>query len=94
MKIEFSESVRRKLKEKHEVDAKEVCECFLNRDGKDLFDTRENHRTDPPTRWFLAYTNHGRRLKVIYVLDGGAIRIKSAYQPNSMEIEIYNKHGR
>jgi len=57
--------------------------------------TREEHRTNPPTHWFLAETCYGRLLKVVFVPDtnGKDIYIKTAYEPNETEIRIYRIHG-
>src|SRR6218665_2388109 len=63
--------------------------------GKDLFDNRPKHKTDPPTRWFIAETDYGVKLKVcfIYHPDTQLVEIKSAFKPNEDEIAIYNKYG-
>ena len=49
--------------------------------------TREEHRTNPPTHWFLAETCYGRLLKVVFVPDtnGKDIYIKTAYEPNEQK---------
>lgn len=95
MKLNFSPRVLEKLRDKHHVSRKEVWECFENRQGRDLFDTRAAHQTDPKTRWFLACTNHNRLLKVVFVPDvaGKVADIKSAFEPNDEEIRIYKKYG-
>ncbi|MBU9809820.1 hypothetical protein J1781_21010 [Rahnella sp. C60] len=41
MKIQFSPAVKEKLFVKHNVVEKEVFECFANREGHYLKDTRE-----------------------------------------------------
>lgn len=60
-----------------------------------LEDAREEHRTHPPTQWFIAQTDTGRRLKVVFVedVDAGAIHIKTAYESNATEEKIYGQHG-
>jgi len=93
MKLHVSADVRRKLANKHHVQVKEVHECFENRCGKDLFDMRARHRTDPLTRWFLAPTNHRRLLKIVFVPTPYGIEVKTAYAPNPEEIRIWNKYG-
>ena len=82
-----------KLTTKHSVTEQEVLQCFDNRDGGVLMDTREEHKTNPPTLWFLAETNKGRLLKVCYVQDDASIHVKSAFEPNSTEISIYQRKG-
>lgn len=95
MKFVITARIRQKLKEKHNVDPEEVEQCFLNREGRFLEDTRENHRTDPPTQWFISETDSGRRLKVVFVEDEelGQIHIKTAYEPNSEEERIYGRYS-
>lgn len=93
MKLIISTRIANKLRRKHGVSEKELYECFENRMGKDLFDVREEHKTDPPTRWFLACTNHQRLLKVVFVPRPTGVEIKTAYEPNPVEIDIYRRHG-
>jgi uncharacterized DUF497 family protein len=93
MKIIVSDVVLIKLKHKHQVSVKEVGECFFNRAGGLLLDTREEHQTQPVTLWFVAATNKNRMLKVIYISDGESIYIKSAYQASPDIIRIYEKYG-
>ncbi|CAZ88704.1 hypothetical protein [Thiomonas arsenitoxydans] len=78
-----------KIEKKHFVERKEIEQCFLSRDGGLLTDDREQHRTDPPTQWFLARTNRGRLLKIVFVQNGPTIQLKTAYEPNRTEIDIY-----
>jgi len=93
MSIKASAKVEEKLGSKHGVSLKEVEECFMNRVGRELYDQREKHGTNPRTRWFIAHTNHCRALKVIYVPREDGVDLKSAYEPNHEEIRIYLKHG-
>jgi hypothetical protein len=85
--------IEQKLRDKHQVTAKEVRECLRNRCGGELEDTREEHATDPPTRWFIARTNHLRLLKVVYVPRDGDIFLRSAFEPNATELSIYRRYG-
>ena len=59
-----------KLKSRHRVIRSEVEQCFSNRQGKLLIDNRELRKTNPPTLWFIAKTNNGRLLKVVYIQKG------------------------
>ena len=68
----------------------EIEECFLNRIGKVLRDTREEHNSDPPTVWFIGETHQGRLLKIVYVKKDGYYYLKTAYEPNLEEKNIYN----
>ena len=91
MALVLSAAVRAKLKVKHGVDESEVVEAFANRELGFLIDTREKHQTNPPTEWFIAETDRGKKLKVCFVLRDGDIHIKTAYKANQAEIAIYDK---
>lgn len=80
MALFISNSVRKKLASKAPpVTEEETIQCFANQTLEPLLDNREEHRTDPPTRWFVAETDYGRRLKIMDVfLEGGSVQIKSA----------------
>lgn len=77
--------------DKHGVHVNEVSQCFFNKNGPYLEDTREKHKTNPPTKWFIAKTNAGRLLKVVFVYYPieQELVIKSAFEPNQTEIDIY-----
>ncbi|KLJ02847.1 hypothetical protein [Luteimonas sp. FCS-9] len=92
-RIRFSNAVKKKLKEKHDVDTAEAEQCFANRTGKLLEDNREQHLTDPRTVWFIAPTNKGRLLKVCYVPNNGDFDVRTCFPPNEVEMTIYRKHG-
>ncbi|TDS82600.1 hypothetical protein EDF71_107236 [Comamonas sp. JUb58] len=89
----ISAAVLKKLAEKHGVTRREVEQCFENLSGNLLMDTREDHKTDPPTLWFLARSNQDRLLKVAYIQKGAKVYLKSCFEPNDAEIAIYAKHG-
>lgn len=78
----------------HNVTRREIEQCFENRVGNYVEDTREEHRTDPPTLWFVAPTNDDRILKIIFVYLDGNIYIKSAYLANEKVISLYEEHGK
>jgi uncharacterized DUF497 family protein len=91
MGLIISPRVRRKLAEKHNVQIHEVYECFSNRTGSYLNDVREEHNTNPPTLWFVAETDYGKKLKIVFVQDGNDFILKTAYPANPNEIRIYDK---
>jgi uncharacterized DUF497 family protein len=94
MGLRVSPRVGEKLAQKHGVSVGEVLECFANRCGAALKDTRAEHRTDPPSLWFVAETDRGRTLKVVFmVMPDGEFEIKTAYPANPEEIRIYKKYG-
>lgn len=70
----------------------EVEQCFANRTGLYLIDNREDHESDPPTRWFIAETFYGRKLKIVFILRGVDIHLRTAYVPNTDELEIYSNY--
>jgi len=89
----ISERVVQKLAEKHGVNKSEIVECFTNRESNFLTDMREDHQTNPPTMWFVAQTDFGRKLKVAFIQDAntGEVIIKTAYEANAEEQRIYDK---
>lgn len=89
----ISDAVLRKLKDVHGVLRTEVEQCFMNRQGRLLVDNRVLTRTNPPTLWFVACTNKGRALKVVYIQRGETIDLKTAYDPNEEESRIYKRYG-
>ena len=94
MKIQLSPSIRNKLAGKHLVSEDEVVQCFANQTHEPLVDSREEHLTDPRTRWFVAETDYGRKLKIMYVPRGGWLYIKSAYDASPEIVRIYNRYAR
>lgn len=88
-----TDAIKGKLKTKHKVDLHEVRQCFHNKCGRLLTDNRALHKTNPPTLWFIADTNKGRALKIVYIQIGMEIHLKTAYEPNEEEKQIYRLHG-
>lgn len=94
MKLIISQAVRAKLASKTPpVSENEIVQCFANRTGKDLIDTRADNLTNPLTRWFIAETDYGRKLKIAYMPTKEGIVIKSTYDPNATELRIYKKYA-
>lgn len=93
MALVISPKIQSKLSTKHHVSSEEVQECFANREGNFLEDTRENHKSDPPTQWFIAETDRGRKLKVIFIHRDGNIYLRSAFEPDEVALRIYAKYG-
>ncbi|MCW5634953.1 MAG: ADP-ribosyl-(dinitrogen reductase) hydrolase [Rubrivivax sp.] len=90
----ISANVLVKLRDKHHVSVREIEQCFENKCGTYLEDTREDHQTDPPTLWFVAPTNGDRMLKVVFMFIDGNVHIKSAFDADRESIDIYNTHGK
>ena len=94
MELIISHKTTEKLRDKHGVSKEDVEECFITREKGFLGDSREEHKTNPPTQWFISDTYLGRRLKVCFMLkDNGEVIIKSAFAPNEKEEDIYKKHA-
>lgn len=90
MKLKISIAVQEKLAGKTPpVTESEIIQCFANRDRTDAIDVRAVHRTNPITRWFIAETDFGRKLKVAYMLTTEGIVIKSAYDPSEAAKQWY-----
>lgn len=93
MKLIIAPGIREKLSKKQPpVTEQEVRQCFANREPNGfLIDTRAKNLTQPLTRWFIAETDHGKRLKVCFIpLPSGEIVIKTAYVADDEEVRIYN----
>lgn len=95
MELIISAATAHKLKYKHKVTEQEVIECFYNRTRETIIDDREQHRSVPPTEWFIADTFAGRRLKVVFIsvlVDELAI-LRTAYPPNTLEERLYEQEA-
>ena len=94
VQLVMSDAVKEKLQNKHGVAPEEITEAFLNRERGFLEDTREEHKTDPPTQWFIAKTDKNRQLKVVFIQTApDVVEIKSTFPPNQEEIRIYEKYS-
>jgi hypothetical protein len=94
VKLSISPKVLEKLaNKKPPVTKEEIKQCFANRTGNYLLDEREEHASNPPTRWFIAETDFGRELKIAFILVGHVLIIRTAYEPNADEMRIYQKYG-
>jgi uncharacterized DUF497 family protein len=91
--IQISDAILDKLTRKHGVTRKEVEQCFENRERGFLLDTREDHKTNPATQWFIAETNKRRLLKIVFIKSGNCFHLKTAYEPNPLEIHIYKSNA-
>lgn len=91
MDLKISPKTIEKLRDKHGVSPQEVAECFANRWGKFFTDSRDEHRTNPPTWWFVSETDRGRVLKVVFVRYPDFFAIKSAYEPEDGSDALYEK---
>lgn len=92
--LSISAATESKLMTKHGVTPREVEQCFENIDGPLLIDSREDHKSDPPTLWFISRTNKNRLLKIAYIQKGETVHLRTCYEPNEAEIQIYLKFVR
>lgn len=93
MTIVISPRIRSKLALKHNVKPEEVEQCFANRNGEYILDTREEHAAGQPTYWFIAETHYGRKLKIAFISEHGNVYIRSAFEPSQATIQNYLDHG-
>ena len=92
--LKISKRIIEKLARKHQVTTTEIFECFLNRIKGLLEDTRVDHKTNPPTLWFIAKTDNDRLLKIVFIeLLNGSYELKTAYTPNDSEVNIYERYA-
>lgn len=90
----ISQAILDKLRDKHQVDRREVEQCFANKCGLYLVDDREDHQSDPPTLWFVAPTNRGRLLKVAFIFREGKVFLRTAFDADELAQKIYDARGR
>lgn len=93
-KIAIHENIIEKLRTKHKVERHEIEECFDNITRGVIEDTREDHKTDPPTNIFVEETNAGRKLKVAFIClkDTKEFVVKTAYEANQKDIDYYMRN--
>lgn len=91
IRLIIRDSTKKKLAEKHQVSVEEVEQCFYNREGLLSEDTREEHKSDPPTPWFVSKTDRGGKLAVFLIVDDCSVIIKSAFEPSESRVKLYKK---
>ena len=95
MGIVISKDVEEKIgSESHgNICVKEVHECFANHCGGYAYEHHPEHKNDKgkATPWFVADTNHGRTLKVMFVRRGNDVHVKSVYPATENVQRIYDK---
>jgi len=99
MALLISAKITAKLAQKHNVTREDIEQCFATRSKGFLRDVREEHRTNPPTLWFISETYNGRKLKVVFIrIDGGNgvkdFAIKTAFEPSDEDLMVYNRHAK
>lgn len=95
LNISISPHIAIKIANKHKVVREEIEECFLNQSKQILTELRPEHKTNPPTFWFIANTDYGRQLKIVFIMrQHEVIEIKTAYEPSLNEVKIYEKHAK
>lgn len=89
--LRIDEAIKRKLQVKHNVECHEVAECFANVTRGFLQDTREEHKTNPPTHWFVEQTDKGRHLFIAFMFINGEVVIKTAFDATEERMKVYRK---
>lgn len=89
MALIVSQKIKAKLATKHKVTLDEVREAFADRPDYVVIDEREDHASDPPTYWFIASTDGGRLLKVVYIQRGHDVYLRTAYTANQDEVDHF-----
>lgn len=92
--LRISQVVLEKLNHKHGVNRREVEQCFENKCGMYLLDDREDHKSDPPTLWFVAPTSQGRLLKIIFIYREGQVHLRSAFDADAAVQRLYDHKAR
>jgi uncharacterized DUF497 family protein len=82
-----------KLRIKHGVSADEAEQAFLNRSGLLAKEVRLHNQGDEDRFWFIATTDVGRELKVVFFIDAdeNIPVVITAYEPNDEEVKLYEK---
>ena len=93
MFIDASPAVRDKIRVTHDVDWIEVEEAFFTSAPPYPLDKRPQHKTKPPTQYFIAETFDERLLKVCFTIKDGTIWVKSAFDPDEADIIRFLKDG-
>jgi uncharacterized DUF497 family protein len=90
MALIVSNKIKAKLLLKHQVTVEEVIQAFADRPDYVVEDEREDHKSDPPTVWFVASTDRGRMLKVAYIQRGDDIYLRTAHPAKEAHIRLFN----
>ena len=92
MKLHLSAAIRDKLSDSnHRITESDLLQCFANAERGFIEDDREEHRTDPRTLWFVSQINYGVKIKVMFVIRGSEIYIKSAYRATDTVSAMYDR---
>ncbi len=92
MALVISNSVREKLSRKAPpVSEDEILQCFANCVGRFLLDTREEHRTVPPTRWLndrdqAPSSGVAETMKPAVPCPGGSYEVKRFIMKHNVKI--------
>lgn len=89
--IEASAPIKKKLEDKHGVMWDEVHQAFNNRDESAgyLEETRPIHQSNPKSYWFIAETDYGRFLKIVFIELNDKTYIRTAFEPTGKQILQY-----
>ena len=96
LSLEASNFVREKINSEHGVSFLEAEEAFNGFRGRFLVDDREKNFAGAGRRtvWCLSQTYDGRLLKLVIIPDYSRNRciLRTAYEPNHYEVDLWNKN--
>jgi len=93
MALLISAKITAKLTQRHNVTREDIEQCFATRSKRYLRDIREEHRTNPPTLWFISETYNGRKLKVVFIQVENDVAIKTAFEPSIEDTIVYERYA-
>lgn len=83
--FEWDEANEQKLRERHDVSAREAEECFANPHSK---------KRVGDAMLMLGKTDDGRMLLLVYERRPGAVRVYSAREMTARERTVYHRRAR
>jgi hypothetical protein len=97
MALIIAKSVEQKIAQDDHgnISLKDVEECVENHNGKFCTDPRPQHasKSGAPTLWFVGETNHGRKLKIMFVREGPDMHLKTAYPATSKIQSMFARYA-
>ena len=78
------------------VSRKDVEEAFATNSAGYCYEQHQEHFLGDgrPSLWFVACTNRGVRLKIMFVLDNEDVHLKSAYPATDRVTAIFERYAR
>ena len=89
--LKISSKIEEKLKCKHNITVDEVIEAIGNAKGRPIEDTAEDHKTNPPSDWFISQTDKGRTLKIVIIFRNDDVYLKTAFDAKLSHIKLFEE---